>query len=115
MDNAETTSARKREEFSASKHEAFSKATTDSLITVLLQLGGDPNPAEEIRLVVAWSRTELETRYPDAGRALEEAFLAADLVMEETGEYVDVDYDGILIAAITQPLCSAYVVKGQPS
>lgn len=115
MDNDETAAARKREEFSASKRELFSEATTDSLITVLLQLGGDPNPAEEIRLVVAWTRTELENRHPEAGRALEEALLAAEVKTEETGEYVDVDYDAILIAAITQPPCSAYVVKGQPS
>jgi hypothetical protein len=79
----------------------FARTTTPTLITSLLTLAtiGERSSAEE-RWVHAQIISELERRHPTADAAVEAAFLAAETEMERTGEYVEVDYVGVLLAAI---------------
>ncbi len=92
----------------------FNRTTSPTLITSLLTLAavGERASAEE-RWMHAKIITELERRYPTASDAVEAAFLAAELEMERTGEYVEVDYVGVLVAAIEQAPVTVTVTRFQ--
>lgn len=89
-------------EIEARKRATFDKSSTAELIKSLRHMGSLDalNPNRDNKMVIAWIRTELERRYPQASQAVEDAFLAASAQEEQTGEYVDVAYDDVLITAI---------------
>lgn len=92
----------------------FDRATSQTLITSLLVLAaaGEKASAEE-RWMHAQLITELERRYPTADAAVQAAFEAADDQTVRTGEYVEVDYVGVLVAAIEQAPVTVTITRFQ--
>lgn len=92
------------EQIEARKRATFGRTSTGQLIQSLRQMGGidRAQPSSENKMVISWIRDELETRCPQASQAVEDAFFAAEIEQEATGQYVEVDYDAVLIAAIEQ-------------
>lgn len=82
----------------------FAQATSATLATSLATLDklvkdGGPDAQEHI-LARAWTIDELERRFPAASQAIEDAYLAAELRLEATGEDVEVDQVAILLAHV---------------
>jgi len=86
----------------ARREELFRRASSAALIGSLLLVTGmdEEQPSGEHKMVIAWIRTELEMRHPQAALAVEQAFDDAVAEEDRTGQPVDVDYNAILIGAI---------------
>ena len=81
----------------------LAKSATPALVDALqtLELKLQPGRADEFeRMTRAWIIDELERRFPAASDAVNDAFEKSETDFMAGGEYVEVDYVGVLVANI---------------
>jgi len=86
-----------KEKLQARIDQTPTRVLIDSLLTLETYELDEPHVLLRAKLIVA-----LETRYPEASDAVQDAFEAADAREVETGEDVPVDYVAVLVAAIPE-------------
>lgn len=81
----------------------FAKTTTPALIGALQILEGkrEAGKLDQFELMSrAWTIEELETRFPAASHAVEDAFMESETALMAGGSYTEVDYVAVLLANI---------------
>lgn len=86
----------------AQLREIYRSASTATLIESVrhLEQAVNTKPTPELRLTRSWVITELERRYPEASDAVDRAFEEDEIRVAAGADPTEIDYVGILIAAI---------------